>query len=750
MGGTGAESSGRIGRWARMPFGRWRRLPTLAWVVLLVTTLAAAWFWHLTDGFVRRRAAERLAFRAHDVVDAISERMRTYESILMCGAAVFAVSEEVSRQRWRQFAVGSCFQERYPGVQGLGFALMLCPNEVAAHVRAVRAEGFPEYMVHPAGDRPQYSSIIFLEPFDERNRRAFGYDMFSEPVRRAAMEAARDSGAASVSGIVTLVQETERDVQRGILMYMPVYRVGMPSSTIAERRAALRGFVYSPFRVNDLMRGILANAADDLAFSVYDGDHPVPDRLLYAGRVIDASAGLQRSVPINLAGGRSWTICVAAGPAFVDYADRSLPVVVAVTSVVIGLLLASLVTVASRRAEQALVEEHQRLRNVLDGTRAGTWVWQVQTGEVVFNEIWAQIIGYRLDELGPLSIQTWQRFAHPDDLKRSHDLLERHFAGELPYYDCECRMRHKDGRWIWVHDRGRLVSRLPDGRPLQMFGTHIDITARKTAEESRERLQTEIRRREIEAMRHANRLAALGTMMAGLAHEFNHPAQVVRMNQESLHTLVEACARAVKGRSGLAVGMLGWDEVAYMAPALLDDLGQATTYLQELIEDVRCYANPDDDVCSPPCLPGLAAVAATSVRLVSSFARRRQVTIVSSLAIGANGTARRSSRLQQVAVNLLLNAIQASPVGGTVQLRCAETDGHPSLIISDEGLGIAPEVRARLGEPFVTTRAEDGGSGLGLSICLRLVAELGGTLTLVPRQPCGTIAHVRFPKAGMA
>ena len=136
-----------------------------------------------------------------------------------------------------------------------------------------------------------------------------------------------------------------------------------------------------------------------------------------------------------------------------------------------------------KRVEETLRDAHQRLENIVQGTRAGTWEWNVQTGETVFNDVWARIVGYTLNELAPVSMKTWESLAPPDDTKASAALLERHFAGELPYYDYECRMKHKDGHWVWVHDRGCLISRTPDGNPLRMVGTRTDITDRKRAEE---------------------------------------------------------------------------------------------------------------------------------------------------------------------------------------------------------------------------------------------------------------------------
>jgi PAS domain S-box-containing protein len=124
-----------------------------------------------------------------------------------------------------------------------------------------------------------------------------------------------------------------------------------------------------------------------------------------------------------------------------------------------------------------------RLKNIIAGTNVGTWEWNVQEGETIFDTKWAEGLGYSLADLEPMSIKTWETLTHPDDLKRASEQLERHFSGELPYYDCEIRMRHKDGRWVWIQDRGRVVSRTTDGKPLHMAGTHMDINDRKLAEE---------------------------------------------------------------------------------------------------------------------------------------------------------------------------------------------------------------------------------------------------------------------------
>lgn len=118
----------------------------------------------------------------------------------------------------------------------------------------------------------------------------------------------------------------------------------------------------------------------------------------------------------------------------------------------------------------------EKYQHFIECSNLGTWEWNVQTGETIFNARWAEIIGYTLAELEPIDINTWIRLAHPEDLNRSMAVLQDHFAGQTPFYDIDARMQHKSGHWVWVHDRGRVVEWDEKGRPTWMYGTHSEIT----------------------------------------------------------------------------------------------------------------------------------------------------------------------------------------------------------------------------------------------------------------------------------
>jgi PAS domain S-box-containing protein len=130
------------------------------------------------------------------------------------------------------------------------------------------------------------------------------------------------------------------------------------------------------------------------------------------------------------------------------------------------------------------MKESKNIRNelVIEGTRIGVWDWNIQTGETYFNERWAEIIGYTIDELQPYNIDTWIKYAHPEDLEESNKVLQIHFQGKTEYYEFQSRMKHKNGNWVWIHDKGKVFEYDSQGNPLRMCGSHIDITAQKELE----------------------------------------------------------------------------------------------------------------------------------------------------------------------------------------------------------------------------------------------------------------------------
>jgi len=154
---------------------------------------------------------------------------------------------------------------------------------------------------------------------------------------------------------------------------------------------------------------------------------------------------------------------------------------------------------ALRESEKRLRETTAQLTFVLEGSNDGTWDWHIPSGHVTYSRRWASMLGYDVAELEQ-NVSVWERLVHPDDMAGVMASLQAHLTGASEHYECEHRIRHKDGRWIWVLDRGRVVERDAQGQPLRAAGTHTDVSARREAEQAlrqsladNERLVTELR-----------------------------------------------------------------------------------------------------------------------------------------------------------------------------------------------------------------------------------------------------------------
>ena len=280
----------------------------LAMIVFLVTLVATYSAWNSARRSAHEQLRETFDYRTRDMAYSIERRMAVYEQVLRGARGSLRGSVALSRAEFADYYRTLRLDQHFPGLEAIGIATAIPPGGLAAHERRVRAEGFPHYAVSPEGPRDAYTAIAHIEPFSGRNLRAFGYDMFSEPVRRAAMIAARDSGQAALSGKVVLVQEGKGGVQSGVLMYLPVYRAGMPAATVEQRRAALVGWVYAPFRMNDLMRGVSGIAVPQLEIEVYDGPQGAPEALLYRSADTRAGPAPFQAVRRMDIGGRAWTV----------------------------------------------------------------------------------------------------------------------------------------------------------------------------------------------------------------------------------------------------------------------------------------------------------------------------------------------------------------------------------------------------------------------------------------------------------
>lgn len=351
----------------------------------------------------------------------------------------------------------------------------------------------------------------------------------------------------------------------------------------------------------------------------------------------------------------------------------------------------------------------RELEDILTGTNAGTWRWNVATGETVFNERWAEIIGYSLEEISPTTIDTWMSFAHPDDLAESERRLTAHFSGDSPFYECEARMKHKDGHWVWVLDLGRVATWLPDGSPEWVSGTHIDITARKLAEQALEEAR--------EAADSANR--AKSQFLANMSHEIRTP---------------------INGVLGMA-HLLGHTALDNKQRQYLDILQVSGKSLLDIIEDVLDVSRIEAGLLKLTPRPfSPRDLFDRAVGAVQGAAQAKGLALTQEIDFNAmpDWVLGDEVRLRQIVVNLLGNAVKFTPAGD-VRLTARWSDNRLRVDVTDTGPGVPKEKRDSIFDRF--SQASEGitkqveGSGLGLAICKDIAALSGGDVGLADPQP---------------
>jgi len=277
---------------------------------LLITTLVTL----LSYRTVHNRQVERLNQLSEVVTNSIQARIVRYENSLLHIRAYFKTDPQISRERFHTYIQHLQTTRSYPGIQGLGFTKRVDDEDLKSYEEQVRKEGFPDFKVWPDYPREVYFSIHFLEPFNWRNKRAFGFDMFTDKARQEAMSKARDTAAAALTSKVTLVQETEEKKQPGFLIYLPLYSGKDIPKTIEERREKLVGFIYAPFRsydfFNEIFSGELATH-QEIKIEVYDGEKN-EESLLYTNDPFLKDKSLQTSdfkkSTIIKSFNHSWTI----------------------------------------------------------------------------------------------------------------------------------------------------------------------------------------------------------------------------------------------------------------------------------------------------------------------------------------------------------------------------------------------------------------------------------------------------------
>ena len=357
------------------------------------------------------------------------------------------------------------------------------------------SEGLYRFTLRTPGQRPEYAPIVQIEPMMGRNLALPGYDTYADPVRRQALERARDSGNPALTGKLQLVSETPEDPQPGVVIYQPIYAPHLPRATMEERRAHLIGWAFAPFRMGDLMATLYGEQPPGLTLDINDGVALTPDTLLFTSGNEQTGPRATRFVRREylMIAGHPWTITLRAGDNFVTRFGRDRSSLIAFAGIGLSLLLALIgwQMQASRRLAMNLAEDmtrelrssEERWKFALEGSGDGLWDHDLASGRVLYSPRCADMLGFAPEEIGD-SLDEWTSRLHPEDAERAQAITQACIDGQTNSYSSEHRLRCKDGTWKWVLSRGMVVRRDERGKPLRLIGTVSDIGERKAAEET--------------------------------------------------------------------------------------------------------------------------------------------------------------------------------------------------------------------------------------------------------------------------
>ncbi len=693
----------------------------VAWGMLAFTLLVQLVVWQSLRTNEDRAARQQFEMLGEKVTEAIRKRLRDHEQILLGGAGLFDAVENVSREQWRTYVERLLLPDRYPGIQGVGFSQAIPQAERDAHVAHMRAQGYPDYDIHPPGQRELYTSIVYLEPFLRRNLAAFGYDMYSEPTRRRAMQRAAQLGETSITGKVTLLQETHGKVQAGVLLYVPVYRPSAPLTTPEQRMQALRGFVYSPYRVEDLMRGILRAADLPLALHIYASPGEEPEHLLYASSEAPepGSARFSQLQQLELYG-QTWTLRMDSRSEFDERFHSNEALVFGLglgLSLLVFFLISSLALRHSRA--QALANEmtrhirqskhdlrlsEERLSLALKGSNDGLWDLDLEAGSMFASPRAWEMLGYRPNEL-TCDLKLWERLTVAEDLAQQKARLAQTMLSNVDHFTTELRLQHKHGHVVPVLLRGH-IQRDPQGMAQRISGTLMDLTERKRVEQMK------------------------NDFVSTVSHELRTP----------LTSISGALGLIVGGALGSAPPtMQQMLEIAYRNSLRLGHL------INDLLDMEKIAAGKMSFELREHSLGDLLEESrASNQALCEQHGVRCTLEHPTDVLVWVDGL-----RLQQVLGNFLSNAVKFTPEGGEIRLHSSLRGTKVRISVTDQGPGIPEAFRSRVFEKFAQADASDSrqksGTGLGLAITKELIERMGGTVGFdcVPGQ--GTTFWCELP-----
>lgn len=473
----------------------------LVLVPLLVFSLSLAIthaLWRDANRNTVKELKTKFDYRSMEAAERVRQRMLDYDQMLQGLRGLFNASINVDRTEFQEYCTALNLARRYKGIQALSYLQWIPDIEKAQHIATVQQEGFPEYAIRPPGRRAYYASVVYIEPLLGNNLRAFGFDIYSEPVRRLAMEQARDTNRAVITGKLELVQGSEKEAYTGFLMLLPIYQNNLPRQTVSQRRAHLMGWASAVFRADELMTGVLGNTAPEIDIEIFDGKSLSENALLYdKDRIFRASGRstqlFQNLYPLEVAG-RTWTLRISSLPPFEAKLKDHRSQIIALSGLMVSLLLALMTWILLRsrlrslhaayllsqelQAHEAAQESLRLASMVYENSSEGILVTDAENRIIAINPAFTRLTGYELEEIQNKDPSYFNSGRHGADFYQAMwAQIEQtgHWQGEI--WD-----RHKNGE---VHAKYLTINTIFNerGSVYRRVALFMDISDKKETEE---------------------------------------------------------------------------------------------------------------------------------------------------------------------------------------------------------------------------------------------------------------------------
>ena len=668
---------------------------------LAVTSITSYYVFYTS----REREEVRFLLQTREVERKIQERFKTYVDVLHAGRSLFTIKPDLTQEEFQQFTTSLNITNSFPEIQGIGFAKQIPQDQLAFHLSVIQEKN-PDFLLRPEGVRSRYVPIIYLEPNDASNKAAVGFDMYSEKTRRVALERARDTNTAQLSGKITLPQQSNGELQSGVLLYVPIYTQNNPQ-TIVERMDTHIGYIYLPIRMERFLTRLLPESFfENISFTIYDQKYGEKEAILYDAPLKDKTYGLLNppfvSSNVYPLVGRSWAVSYQATPHFFDESELFFlfPLTGSgiVTTLVLFLLTQSQFSSVKRVHEKAvelqlsqdLLKKSDRLKEGIFNSISSPVAVVNNNGKILsINKAWENSSEFNRDErvvstiIGKDYVESLSRIFSIKKRGRNaiQQEIEKIQKGEIEQTAIELTTKEPFVKTFFT----AIITKLEP--PNKGFlAVHIDVTETKLSQQQKDEF-------------------------IGIAsHELKTPLTSTKIYVQSLISSFR------KEKNIPAVGVLEKVDVqlnrlSHLIQDLLDitKIQSQTLLLHKETVQVSQLVSEITDMIQRTI----------STHQISLVLPKKPATIFVD-----------KERIIQVIQNFLTNAIKYSPGKNAVQVVVTQEKKHVTISVTDYGLGIAKKDIPFLFDRFfrVKSKKNISGLGLGLYISRQIIEKHGGRI----------------------